>query len=52
MSAKDRKVIQVSEPVWRRLVELQTERQAELKRQVSYSEVIELLLAEWAVRLP
>ena len=49
MSAKDRKVIQVSEPVWARLAQLQQERQAELKRQVSYSEVIERLLESAAV---
>lgn len=49
MSTKDRRVIQVSEPVYLRLTEMQRERQDQLKRQVSYSEVIERLLENAAV---
>jgi hypothetical protein len=44
VSTADRQVIQVSEPVYRRLTDLKVRRQEELKRLVSYTEVIELLL--------
>lgn len=39
-------IVRVSGAVKRRLTELQTERRRELGRQVSYSEVIEQLLAD------
>jgi len=52
VSAKDRKVIQVSQPVYLRLTAIQNDRQALLKRQVSYSEVIEQLLPVEEVSAP
>jgi hypothetical protein len=42
--AEDRQIIQVSGPVYQQLTDIKEERKKQLKRQVTYSEVIEGLL--------
>lgn len=43
-AAVDRAVIQISRPVHRRLAKIKTNQQRQLKRQVSFTEIIEQLL--------
>ena len=47
--AAERAPIQVSQPVYNRLIALKEERQLELRRQVSFTEVMELLLEKAGV---
>lgn len=42
--AADRAVIQISRPVHKRLAKIKTAQQRQLKRQVSFTEIIEQLL--------
>ena len=46
MTVSDRTVIQISRPIYRQLVELKREREQAYGRQVTYTEIIEMLLAE------
>jgi hypothetical protein len=48
----DRTVIQISRPVYDQLTAIQRERQAALKRKVSYTEIIEDLLENMWVNRP